>query len=251
MRSTVRAAGSLVLLMGFVGLIRAGGDQKEQHQILDKAIKALGGDAKVAKLMAAGWKGTTNFEIDGQQITLKHEGSGLGFGRVRLDVDLQVNGQTQALLLVINGDKAWLSAGGRVNDLKGKELAPIRDAAYGMRLVHLLPALKAKDVKLAHLGELKVGDRATVGLSITRKGRPDVNLFFDKESGKPRKAAFRIKSADNQEKEMELLYDNYKDFDGLTHFTKMTLKFEGKDIITELTEITAPGELEATLFDRP
>ena len=157
----------------------------------------------------------------------------------------------QTLLLVVNGNKAWASVRGKVEDVKGKDLAPIREVFYGLRMVQMLPALKGKDFKLSHLGELKVGDRATVGLSISRKDRPDVNLFFDKDNGKPLKAAFRIKTPDGQEKEVELLYDNYKNFDGLKHFTKMTLKFDGMDFVTEFSEIRAPGELEASLFARP
>jgi hypothetical protein len=250
MHLVFRASVALSFFLGTAGRLWAGDNQKEQHQILDKAIKAMGGQAKVGKLNAAGWKGTTTFDAGGQQLTLNFDGSALGWDKQRIDLDIQVNGRNENLLAVINGDKGWVSVGGKVNDLKGKELAPVRDFFYGMRLVQMLPILKGKDFKLAHLGELKIGERSAVGLSVTSKGRPAVSLFLDKESGRPLKTAFRI-TADNQEKELELLYDNYKDFDGLQHFTKMIVKLDGMEIVTELSEIRAPGELEASLFDRP
>jgi len=251
MRPVLRAAIGLALLLGVSGLIRAGGDQNEVRQVLDKAIKSLGGEAKVAKLKGAGWKGTTTLDVGGQQITLNHEGSALGWDKQRLDLEIQEGGRTQTLLLVINGDKAWVNARGKVEEPKAKEIAPVRDFFFGLRAVHMLPALKGKDFTLSHLGELKVGDRASVGLSVSRKGSPNVSLFFDKKTGRPLKAAFRIMVAGNQEKELELFYGNYKAFDGLQHFTKMTVKVDGMEFVTELSEIRASGELEASLFDRP
>jgi hypothetical protein len=252
LRPLIRAVLCLSFLAAAAGLVRAGGDPKEMRQILDKAIKATGGTTRVAKLQGLIWKGTTPIDIGGQQITLKHEGSVQGWNKYRLDLEVQVSGQSQPLVLVMNGPKAWATdGGGKTKEVKGKEIAPVRDFFYGLRLVEMLPELKGKGFKLSHLGELKVGQRNTVGLAISKKGQPDVNLFFDKENGRPLKSAFRIKTPDGQEKELELFYDNYKDFGGLKHFTKMTLKFDGQDFVTEFSEISAAGELEASLFDRP
>jgi hypothetical protein len=221
--------------------------------ILDKAIKAAGGREKIEKLRAITWKGKAEFEDAGKQVSLRHEGSVQGWDDCRVDLEIQLDGKSIAVLLVMKGDKIWVSAGGETKDVsKDREAGLLRGLLYGLRLPQMLVALaKDKGGRLSHLGELKVGNRDAVGLSISRKGRPDVSLFFDKKSGLPLKSSLRIQTANRQEKDFDFLFTDYKDYGGLKHFTKITIRVDGQDSVAELSELQAPGELDASLFDRP
>ena len=53
-----------VLVFGLGSATRAA-DDKEAKAILDKAIKALGGEEKLSKVKAATWKGKGTNQIDG------------------------------------------------------------------------------------------------------------------------------------------------------------------------------------------
>jgi hypothetical protein len=245
----------LGVVLGF-GLLAAAagvraGDAAETKQVIDKAIKAIGAAVKVDKLRAVTWKGTAKIEAGGAQIAINHEGSSDGPDKFRLELQVEVGGQNQNIMAVINGDKGWASEGGKVKEASAKEIGPVRDALYALRLIQLLPALKDKSFKLSHLGEVKVAERPAVGLSVSRKGRPDVSLFFDKDNGLPVKVAFRLSIRAGQEKELECLFSDYKDFDGLKHCTKLTFIVDGQEHVVELSEVRAVGELEPALFAKP
>jgi hypothetical protein len=250
----MRQVVSTVLGLGLLATATAplwAGDAAETRQILDKAIKAAGGAAKVAKLRNVTWKGTANIEEGGMQATITHEGSSQGWDKYRVDLTAQIGGRNEAILMVLNGDKAWASKDGKVKEAPAKEIGVVRDFFYAWRVVQMLPALKDKAVKLSHLGEVKVGDRPAVGLLVSQTGRPDVSLFFDKENSLPLKSVVRLKVPNDQEKELEYLFSAYKDFDGLKHFTKITFRADSKEYVTELSEIRTPAELDATLFAKP
>jgi hypothetical protein len=250
-RHVLRVALAICLPVAAAGPLPAG-DPAEVRQILDRAIKATGGAAKVSRLRAVSWQGSATFaEPGGNEIALKFEGSAQGWDQYRLEAEAQENGQTVKLLLVVNGAKAWALERGVVKEAPKDEIGPVRDFLYGLRAVQMLPALKGKGVGLSHLGELKVADRAAVGLAVSQNGRPEVHLFFDKANGLPLKSSVRLKLPDGREKELEFLFADYKDFDGLRHFTKVTVRLDERDTVAELSEVRPLGELDASAFARP
>jgi hypothetical protein len=252
MRQVLCAGLGLVVLLATGGLLRAGGNEAEIKQVLDRAVKAAGGRDKFAKLQAVTWKGKADFTVGNEQISLTHEGSAEGWDKYRVELQAQVNGNNAMILVVLNGKKAWAGEGGRVKEAKDEEIGFVRDFFYAWRLPQMLPAVqKDKAFKVSHLGELKVGDRDAVGLLFRQKGRPDLSVFFDKKGGLPVKSVVRLKTPDKQEKELEFLFGDYKDFDGVRHFTKMTVRVDGQEYVTEVSELRAPGELDAGLFAKP
>jgi hypothetical protein len=251
MRTFVTAA-LLTVALPTIDSARAG-TNAEVRQVLDRTIKAMGGEAKAARLRTVAWKGSARLNIDGKEITVKHDGLSQGWDLYKLDLDIQIEGMPLNLQVVLNRDKAWANQGGKVEEAPQKDVKPFRDMLNALRLVQMLPALKEKDVKLSHLGELKVGDRPTVGLTVSRKGRADVSIFFDKENGLPLKTSVRAAppGSQGQEKEFEFLFSDYKDFDGVKHRTKITTRVDGNEIVIELSEVRPREKLDASTFARP
>jgi len=146
-------------------------DNPDAAPILAKAVKAMGGAEKLAKLQLGTFKGKSTIQEGGQEITVAVEGSWKGLPQLRLDADIQAGGQSNQVLIVANGDKAWVKAKDQVQDLP-KEIAPfVLDLTYALRSPLLLPQLKDKAFQLAPLGEVKVDDKPAVGVRVTHKDR--------------------------------------------------------------------------------
>jgi hypothetical protein len=255
----VRTFGLGVLAAGLLlaaGAARAEDEKAAVKEILVKAIKAVGGADKAAKLDAITVKGKAGVSEGGMEVTFTLEGSAKAFDRVRLDVSATINGMTKRAMMVVNGDKAWA---------RDSERDKIEEAPK--EIVHLLqtfilavrsagnPASLAteKSFTLAPGGEAKVNDSTTVILRLTRKDHPEVSLFYDKTTGYPLKVETRMKEPNgNEEKPYEFHFSDYKDIGGVKHFTRVKVLRDGKDLIEiEFSELKAAEKFEASTFEKP
>jgi hypothetical protein len=239
-----------------LGLVLAHGgyaqDQPELNTVIDKAIKAMGGEEKVAKLRTMSWKGKAEFRSGDNTFNLMHEGSVHALDKYRVDAEVQAGGQSRKLLMVLSGDKCWEKendAGTR--EIPKEQQAFRKDSLFAVRACQLLPSLRGKAFKLTPLGEVKIGDRQAVGMVIAHKDHTDLNVFFDKENGLPLKSEARLSMPGGQEITVEYHFSDYKEFEAIKHFSKITIKVDGKEYVTELTEITVQDKLEDGLFGRP
>jgi len=244
--------GSLVLCLPLVlaGSLRAD-SQADSKALIDKAIKAMGGQDKVAKLQTGTGKGKLTGQDDGKEITVTYEASWQGLDQYRIDADAQFDGNSKQALMIVNGAKGWIKAGERVEAAPKGLVSLIKDTFYGMRMPQVLPVLKGKGYKLSPLGELKVGDSPAVGVRVAHKHHKDVSLFFDKKTGLPVKSEINVKSPDGKELAIEYLYSDYKDVDGVQSCTKITIKAHGKEFIMEMSEFTPEDKLDDSLFEKP
>jgi hypothetical protein len=102
------------------------------------------------------------------------------------------------------------------------------------------------------LGEVKVGAKDALGLSISHKDRQDVSLFFDKDTGLPLKSEIRLTlPRENKEVTAEFHYSDYKDFNGIKLCGKIAVKADGKEFTLELSEIRAVDKVDDGQFEMP
>jgi hypothetical protein len=249
MRTVWRALAALSFLAAVVGWSEAG-NNAETQTLLDKAIKALGGQAKVDKLKNMTWNGTFTAERMGQKIPVKINGSFQGWDKQRLELMANFKGKNEDSLLIIHGKKGWGKDQYGVREI-GKEYVIFRDVFFAVRGPQFLTGLKDKAFGLSYLGELKVADQQTIGLRIRRKEAPDLNVYFSQKTLLPVKADIHISEPKGKEMDLEILFGDYKEFDGLKHYTKLTFKADGKSIDVNLSDLRPGAQLEASLFDRP
>src|SRR5436309_2676513 len=81
--------------------------QEDAHAIVDKALKAMGGEAKVAKFKAGSWKSKAMAEEGGKEIVLVCEGMWQGLDKLHIDAEIMANGRNEKAVAVINGEKGW------------------------------------------------------------------------------------------------------------------------------------------------
>jgi hypothetical protein len=240
----------IVVLMNISGMIRAGEDV-EARKLLDQGINAMGGPVKIAKLETIEWKAKLSLEEGGQQIAVQLDGSFQGFDKFKANADVQVNGTSNNVLLVVNGAKAWIKDSDKVRELPVAESSTLHDVLFATRVGHALQGLKGKEYQLSHLGEITIGNQPALGLRIVCKDRPDVNLFFDKRTSLPVKSLVRLRSGQAKEIELEIFFSGFREVDGLKYFTGATYKADGKEIALEVTDLQFPERFDDGHFDRP
>jgi len=83
---------------------------------------------------------------------------------------------------LFTGKDGWQNMGGKWEKMPREELEVSRISAEVDRIVSLLPLLNEKGFILAPLPETKVGERPAVGVKVSGKDVPEVQLYFDKET---------------------------------------------------------------------
>jgi hypothetical protein len=252
MRGHVCGALAVGVLLVYSGIGRAD-DQAEALKIVDAAIKAAGGVAKLDKLKIVTMKGKgTIHENDNEVGTFTVEGTVQGLDRFRLNFDLSVKDRNEKVLFALNGDKGWAKHEERVEDAPAEVVPLIQAELHALRLAQLLTPLKDKELKLSPLGEMKVNDRAALGIKIAKKDRPDVDLFFDKETHLPIKCELRVKEPNGMEVTTAWLFSNFKETAGVKHPMKVALNREDKKMMEmEISEVKPEDKVDEGTFAKP
>src|SRR5262249_47568297 len=127
-------------------------------------------------------KGKVN--IQGQEVPFTSDSAVQLPNLERNELELDLGAQKVTLLQVFNGDKGWVSLQGRqIQEVMGDQLGEMKNSAYANWVESLLPLTKEKEFTLSPLAEIKVKDKPAVGLKVQAKDRPDIKMYFDKESG--------------------------------------------------------------------
>jgi hypothetical protein len=110
--------------------------------------------------------------------------------------------------------KGWMQQDGNVTDLPDAEAAEARQLEYVDRVTGLLPLLKDKEFTLKGLGKQKVDGADLIGVRVSSAGRSDVTLWFDPETGYPRRVEYRLKSvALGKEVASATVLEDYREVD--------------------------------------
>jgi hypothetical protein len=244
-----------VLAVAAAGSARAD-DQADLRKVIDKAIKATGGEEKLAKFKAETFKMKGKFYGTGQEFDYTGEFQVQEPDKFRVQIDGDVNGMKATVYTqVVNGDKVWEKTfGEEAKEVTDKdELAEIKEDRNARRVEALLP-LKDKAYQLTSLGDVKVNDKPAVGIRVSHKGFRDVNLFFDKNSSLLVKVEKVVKDKMNGFKEQteEELLSDYKEKDGIMHPMKLVIKRDGNKYLDgEVTDYELKEKLDDAVFAKP
>jgi len=227
-------------------------DDPDATAILDKAMKALGGEDKLKKIDAAIWKSkgklrlgdNTEHDFTGQTIMQ-------GLDRVRSEAEIEFLGQKHKMLAVLNGDKA-LQVFGHMPLQPDDAVARLKSSLYLAIIPVTITPLTEQRLKVRADGEEKVGGRPAVVLKVTCPDGKDFTISFDKESGLPVKAVGKIFTLDGQQVTQETTYSDYKDFEGIKVAIRLESKIDGKPSRkSDLTEFKLLDKVDPLAFSIP
>ena len=227
-------------------------DDKEAKAILDKAIKALGGEEKLSKIKAVTWKakGTLNFGGGDSNFTSEATVQGLDHSRNEFAGefgDMKVKGVT-----VLAGDKGWRKFGDMQAALEKDQLANARRAHYLQLVPVTLVVLKDKPFKFEAAKKEKVDGKPAVGLKITGPDGKDFTLYFDKESGLPVKLVAKVAGFMGGEFTQETTFSDYKEMGGIKKATRIKATRNGEKFLDqEITDFKVLDKVDPKLFTEP
>jgi outer membrane lipoprotein-sorting protein len=250
MRRIVCLATTLTLALAACGTARAD-EQADLKALIDKAIKAQGGEANLTKYKAETFKMKGKFydaAPDGADYT--GEWAVQQPDKMRFQIKFDGGSFTQ----VFDGKKLWQKLGDDVKEVDDKdEIAETKEELYAGRVSSLVP-LKDKEYTLAPLGEIKVNGKPAVGVLVKSKGHRDVSLYFDKDTNLLVKTANQVKNfrAGGKEVTQEAVFSDYKEVKGVQHPLKIAITHDGKKFVDgQITDYEPKEKLDDSVFAKP
>jgi hypothetical protein len=242
------------LVVGILsGLIPLAAAQEETLAIIDKAIKAHGGEAKLTKFNAIQTKLKGTLELFGASVPFTQEGYSQAPAKIKEVLHLEIMGQNITVATVFNGDKGWISPNGMTMDMDEQVLEVMKEASYIRAFAGYTPLKDSKRFQLASLGDLKVNNRPAVGIKVSSQGHKDVNIYFDKETGLMAKIEHRTTDLQSmQEVAEERIVTEYQEVDGLKTAKKLLIQRDGKKFMeAEIEEVKFVDKIDDAEFAKP
>lgn len=242
---------AVALVSGLSGASRAA-DATDTNAILDKAIKALGGEDKLSKVKAASWKtkGTITFGGNDNEVTTESTVQGLDHFRREFEGDF--GGNKIKGVTVLAGDKGWRKFGDNQTDLDQDALANEKRTVYLTVIPITILPLKSKAFKTAATAEETVNGKPAVGIKVTGPDGKDFSIYFDKDSGLPVRTVARVMGFMGDEFTQETTFSDYKEVDGIKKAMKIQVKRDGEKFQEhQTTEFKVLDKVDPKMFTEP
>ena len=202
-----------LIVSGFLGFVGNASADAETQALIEKAIKAHGGQEKLSaeKTIQSKTKGTLEI-LSGlpftQEITIQAP------KQLKEVMDLDINGMKITVTTVFNDGKAWIVANGKEIEVTDKLMEELKEGVYKAEVMRLIN-LNDKKYDVSSLGEVTVNDKKALGVKVASKGHRDINIYFDKETGLIAKVEGQaLDSMTMQEVAEERIITEYQDVDG-------------------------------------
>jgi len=228
--------------------------EDKARAIVEKAIQAQGGEAKVAKLrtMQIKVEGTASFVPGQPDLPFTIEDVWQMPHQYKTSSTFQFQDQKLTQIQTIDGDKGWIQANGQTQVMPKDAFDEMKEQTYAEGLDRLA-FLKEKDVDISTVDPIEVDGKPAVGVLVKPKSHRDVKLYFDKTSGLLVKREHRLLDpSSGKEVLQEVVFSDYQEKDGLKHYRKIVAFREGKKVIdARVTEITFFDKLDEKVFAKP
>ena len=241
----------IAVVLGAPGMA-ARAQEPRPEEIIDKAIRAHGGEEKLAGLSGFTLKermvypGAATYDT---QIVVQLP------GRYRSERTTSSGGKSSTTLIVLDGEQGWLKSNDVVTPYPKTFLESMQKYTVpymGPRsILRLRARQKNPACQFTTTGEGTVEGRPAVGLRMKLEGGPEATWYFDKETGLLLKEEQRTKRFEGEDTVVETLYGDYQTFDGFPMARKVTSRRDGKlASTTELIDFKAATPSEGA-FAKP
>lgn len=231
--------------------VRAADEAKE---IIEKAIKAHGGQEGLTKYKATQSKNKGKIDLPGVgEVDFTQETSAMLPDKVRESMELSIAGQKVSVLTLINGDKMVIEVNGKEIDVPAAAKDAIKDLGYMLKVGRLASLTTEKGFELSLIGGDKVEGKAVVGVRVSSKGHKDISLYFDKKTNLLAKLEHRTADATtgNEISEERIVTEYTKNKDGMPIPKTVLVKRDGKKFLeAEVLEVTYLEKLDDSEFKK-
>lgn len=133
---------------------------------------------------------------------------------------------TVDIAFLVDGNKGWFGDGRKVRPMEADGFSFYQNLAYSISLSNLIP-LRDKGFEVSKGEDVSVRGRDCFVTRVKSEGRPEMKMYFDKQTGFLAKAEFRGRFFNfndlKLQKEATLLenyFGNYKKSDGVNHWRR-------------------------------
>lgn len=245
MRQSMRIISAGALLVGFASGV-CGADQPSVQQIIDNAMKGMGGAKALARRDRMTWATNGDYYGMGEATPFAATYALQMPGKYRFEI-------ASVATFVVDGNHGWISQNGKTTELTRDQVDEAREQLYVYRLTLLFP-LKLPAYEVTNEGESKLGNQTAVALRVNHKGHRAATLYFDTKT-------FRLVGVDSLAKSQEeggkvvrqrSLYSAYKDIDGVPFPMKILILREGKRYVDGVnSDVKFLKEIPAKVFEKP
>jgi len=225
--------------------------QGEAQAVVDKAIAALGGEARLARYKARENKtrGIVHF-LGGAPFS--QEVFYQSPSQIKEVLHAGPSDKQATIVTTLNGDQGWMQIDGVIQPLNDRVLGELKETAH-LRLVCRCLVLKDKASQLTLLGDFPIDDRAAVGVRVSTRGYRDIQLYFDKEYGLLVKTERTALNAQNGKPfREESYYKDWKAIDGLVTPTRVVVYRDDKRFMeAEAYDIRYLEKIDERVFAKP
>jgi hypothetical protein len=226
--------------------------QDDPRAIVDRAVKAHGGRDVLTKVKAEEVKAKGTLFFEGVSVPYTVETVVVLPNQFRNVMKVTVLGEESTQVMVLNGDKAWVTLNGQSQPVSEKARAEMEETKYADQVTMMTPLLDDKKFQLSALGEKKVQNRPVVGVKVSATGHRDIELYFDKETGLLAKVKRMALNPNMVAAVQEEYWSDFKDTAGVKRPRKVQVYQDGKLFMEgDLTDVKYPDQVDKSLFEKP
>lgn len=230
-------------------------EAKKPHEIIDQAIVEAGGREALARYKQPFRQKFDIVKMGGNAAAKSKSRTTTRLpDKLRAETDSMIGGQAATVGVVLNGKQGWgrgvSGAAGRLK-VNNHPMGPAEIEGWGKMLyaqwVATLLPLDDKAFELSGLDEIILEARPAIGVKVSHTDRPEVRLYFDKESMMLVKLAWQP----NETAWTELVFDDFAESDGLAYPRKIKSFTDGKQTLErQLTEFEFLDKVEDGTFEK-
>ena len=229
---------------------RCFGDARE---LVEKAIRAHGGEENVARLQSVRIKVEGEAELAPGQpaVPLVVEDVWQMPDRYKTTSRTTLSGQAFTQTLCINETGGWAQVNGQVQPLPDAGLKEMKEQKWAEDMDRLLP-LRDKSLKIIQIEDSALDNRPVAGIKVEAPDHRAVRLYFDKESGLLVKREQEVLGNDGAMTLQSVVFSDFAVKDGVKHWTKISAYRNGKRFIAAtLKELQIGKPIEPNEFQQP
>jgi hypothetical protein len=230
---------------------RATGPDEEAQGVIERAVKAHGGLDRLSRVRADRVASKGVLVVNGAETPFTSETTVQLPGQFRNVIRLQGERKT-TFVQILNGDKVYFTIDGQPQKADDQLTAELRQTLLLNQAVRLTPLLTDKAFTLEALGEVKVEDQPCLGVKASAKGRPDVRLFFNKETALLVKTEHAVDDGAGKQVVQEEFYSEFEEVNGVRRPMKISAYRNGKKVMeAEVTDVKYLDKVDDAEFAKP
>jgi hypothetical protein len=225
----------------------AAGAEAAGRALLDQALKATGGVAKLGRIKGLAMHAKGTIAIQNRELPAKFIRRFQAPDKLRMDIELDVGGGTAQVVTLLNGNQAWNKQPGQgVVELPPDAVAELRKQIWRGQEFILLRH-REPGARVESLGDKTVDGRAFDAVRVTSAdGAISATLYLDKKTHLVASMIYAEEGVESVE-----VYGDYKAVDGIQIAHRRQTKSMDAVLSLEVTSVVFDPPMDASLFAEP